>query len=247
MSEELITIGLFSLLTGLSVPALRHYDELGLLKPADTDPRTGYRRYRHGQVKPGRRIRALRRIDVPLEDIRRVLEGEETELRMVLENHRTRLEEQARAFDDKVEIVDSYLKEGIDTQGGTDVRLATINLGVRSQQELEAACTFWSSVFGADFEDWSGYGSQQMRLGPDEDFFIFNIRVRSQDEPHYGHNAAFGLAVGDLHDFHRRALAAGAKEHFPPTESEHMPRHPRFEDPVGNRIVVFQREIPDGS
>ena len=44
-SEDLLNIGAFALATGLTIPALRHYDEVGLLKPAAVDPDTGYRRY----------------------------------------------------------------------------------------------------------------------------------------------------------------------------------------------------------
>ena len=40
---DLLTIGRFARLTGLSVGALRHYDELDLLRPARTDPFTSYR------------------------------------------------------------------------------------------------------------------------------------------------------------------------------------------------------------
>ena len=46
MSEELWSIGVFGLVTGLSVTALRHYDEVGVLRLASVDPVTGYRRYR---------------------------------------------------------------------------------------------------------------------------------------------------------------------------------------------------------
>jgi hypothetical protein len=31
--------------------ALRHYDEIGLLRPAHVDPDTGYRRYHPGQAR----------------------------------------------------------------------------------------------------------------------------------------------------------------------------------------------------
>jgi DNA-binding transcriptional MerR regulator len=44
-SEDLMSIGMFSFHSGLSIPALRHYDEVGLLPPAFVDPQTGYRRY----------------------------------------------------------------------------------------------------------------------------------------------------------------------------------------------------------
>ena len=46
--DELISIGRFARPSGLSIGALRHYDELDLLRPADVDRFTGYRRYRRG-------------------------------------------------------------------------------------------------------------------------------------------------------------------------------------------------------
>jgi len=37
---------------------------------------------------------------------------------------------------------------------------------------------------------------------------------RGSDEPHWHHATAFGFNVGDLEETHRRAVAAGALEHF---------------------------------
>lgn len=71
--DDLIPIGRFARLTGLSVGALRHYDELDVLRPADVDRFTGYRRYRPGQLDVARAIARLRDLEVPLEDIRAVL------------------------------------------------------------------------------------------------------------------------------------------------------------------------------
>jgi DNA-binding transcriptional MerR regulator len=46
----------FSAATGLSVKALRLYDERGLLVPARVDRATGYRRYAEGQIATAGRI-----------------------------------------------------------------------------------------------------------------------------------------------------------------------------------------------
>ncbi|WP_408612376.1 MerR family DNA-binding transcriptional regulator [Glycomyces niveus] len=46
------------------MPALRHYDEVGLLLPAPVDPGTGYRRYRLDQAPQATLIRHLRSVDV---------------------------------------------------------------------------------------------------------------------------------------------------------------------------------------
>jgi DNA-binding transcriptional MerR regulator/effector-binding domain-containing protein len=71
----LLTIGEFSRVTHLSVKALRHYDEVGLLRPAEIDASTGYRRYAAAQVPVAHVIRRFRDLDMPLAGIREVLEA----------------------------------------------------------------------------------------------------------------------------------------------------------------------------
>jgi DNA-binding transcriptional MerR regulator len=43
-------IGLFSKINKITVKTLRHYDEIGLLKPAHIDIETGYRYYSSEQL-----------------------------------------------------------------------------------------------------------------------------------------------------------------------------------------------------
>ena len=49
-TKELLSIGRFARLTGLTVKALRHYDVQGLLSPAHVDDWTGYRYYTADQA-----------------------------------------------------------------------------------------------------------------------------------------------------------------------------------------------------
>ena len=58
--DALLSIGEFSRYSRISVRMLRHYDERGLLAPADVDPFTGYRRYAPEQLRVAGRIRSLR-------------------------------------------------------------------------------------------------------------------------------------------------------------------------------------------
>jgi DNA-binding transcriptional MerR regulator len=95
--DELLPIGRFARLSGLSVGALRHYDELDLLRPARTDPFTSYRLYRRDQLAAARTIVRLRDLEVPLETIRELLATDDpAERRRLLREHRTRIE--ARTF-----------------------------------------------------------------------------------------------------------------------------------------------------
>jgi DNA-binding transcriptional MerR regulator len=73
-AADLMSIGAFAQRTRLSHKALRLYAELGLLPPARIDPETGYRFYGADQVDRARLIGLLRRLDMPLARIGRVLE-----------------------------------------------------------------------------------------------------------------------------------------------------------------------------
>ncbi|HZY75100.1 MAG TPA: MerR family transcriptional regulator [Jatrophihabitantaceae bacterium] len=75
MTAALLPIGRFARVTGLTAKALRHYDRIGLLRPAEIDS-GGYRRYAPEQVDLARRIALLRAVDVPIEDVRRCLADE---------------------------------------------------------------------------------------------------------------------------------------------------------------------------
>jgi DNA-binding transcriptional MerR regulator len=91
--HDLLVIGRFARLAGLSVGALRHYDELDILRPAWVDPETGYRSYRRDQLEPARTIVRLRDLEVPLETIRAFLGTDDpAERRRLLADHRARIE-----------------------------------------------------------------------------------------------------------------------------------------------------------
>ena len=70
----MLKIGEFSKLSRVSVRMLRHYDEIGLLKPAETDRFTDYRYYREDQLPTVCRITALKDMGFSLADIVRMLD-----------------------------------------------------------------------------------------------------------------------------------------------------------------------------
>lgn len=71
-------IGDFSRLTHVTVKALRHYDSLGLLKPAQIDPDSGYRYYSSAQLPRLNRILALKDLGFSLEQIRQLVDADLT-------------------------------------------------------------------------------------------------------------------------------------------------------------------------
>lgn len=97
--RNLLPIGRFSQVTRLSVRMLRHYDELGLLKPALVDEDSGYRYYSLAQAGEAERIRLLRSLEMPLEEIRELLSLPDPKtVKASLERHKTRLEAQVAQY-----------------------------------------------------------------------------------------------------------------------------------------------------
>ncbi len=70
----MLKIGDFSKLSRVSIRMLRHYDDIGLLKPAETDEFTGYRYYREEQLFIIGRITSLKDMGFSLADIIKILD-----------------------------------------------------------------------------------------------------------------------------------------------------------------------------
>ncbi|OIJ69924.1 MerR family transcriptional regulator [Streptomyces mangrovisoli] len=76
VDDDLLTIGAFAARSRLSPKALRLYDRLGLLAPAQVDEASGYRYYRAGQADRARLVALLRQLDMPLATIADVLDAD---------------------------------------------------------------------------------------------------------------------------------------------------------------------------
>src|SRR4051812_17737264 len=70
----MFSIGAFARLGLVSVRMLRHYDAVGLLQPARTDPATGYRFYTADQLPTLNRVIALKDLGFTLEQVRTILD-----------------------------------------------------------------------------------------------------------------------------------------------------------------------------
>jgi len=105
MPDGLMTIGVFSRASSLSIKALRAYHEAGILEPLEVDPASGYRRYHAAQLTDAAVIVSLRQLDVPLDRVREVVRARDPEVtRRVLAAHtdamRQRLDEVTRIVAD---------------------------------------------------------------------------------------------------------------------------------------------------
>ncbi|MEU0873245.1 MerR family transcriptional regulator [Nocardia brasiliensis] len=96
-----VAIGEFARLTYLTVKTLRYYHDIELLAPVSIDTGSGYRRYSIDQVPQAHLIRRLRQLDMPLPEIKAVLDAADEDARnAALRAHLERMEaELARTRD----------------------------------------------------------------------------------------------------------------------------------------------------
>jgi DNA-binding transcriptional MerR regulator len=128
-TQRFLTIGEFSRRTGLTPKALRHYDRIGLLKPASVDPESGYRQYAEAQVAPARTIGILRSVDVPLEQVRTAISdgASNADLQELLIEHRRRIDARTTRLLGVMHRLDHLLAEGLDSAMANDRRKSSLS------------------------------------------------------------------------------------------------------------------------
>jgi len=111
-------IGAFARVAQVSVRTLHHYDDIGLLPPAQVDPQTGYRWYRADQLQRLNRILALRDLGLPLTEVRKVVDDEVSvdELRGMLRLRQAEARDRMAAEAERLSRVEARLRQ-IETEG----------------------------------------------------------------------------------------------------------------------------------
>lgn len=116
-ADGLLTVGLMSRRSGLTAKALRHYDRVGLLRPAAVDAATGYRRYHPDQIAEARLVQLLRSLDLPIDQVRIGVAawkaGDTLTINNLLTTHRRRLDARVTRLRGALHRIDHLLKEGL--------------------------------------------------------------------------------------------------------------------------------------
>lgn len=71
--KKFFSVGEAAKAVGMTAETLRHYDRIGLVSPCKTDEWTGYRYYSEQELARLKIVRALKSLDLPLEEIGRML------------------------------------------------------------------------------------------------------------------------------------------------------------------------------
>jgi PPM family protein phosphatase len=135
-----MTSGEFARASRLSRKALRLYDELALLSPAQVDPVTGYRLYAPAQLEQARLVAWLRRLGMPLARIRSICAQPGPEAAAELAAYWDQIEAETSARRELAAFLIGYLS-GRDTsmneaQGAIAIRYAVqSDIGQRDDNE----------------------------------------------------------------------------------------------------------------
>ncbi len=102
------TIGEVAQLSGVTVRALRHYDEIGLLKPSFISP-SGYRMYEGADLERLQQILFFKEFGFPLSEIQRILDNPDFDRAQALESQRTLLLKEIERLERMLQTLDRTL------------------------------------------------------------------------------------------------------------------------------------------
>ena len=107
----MLKIGDFSKLTRISIRMLRHYDEIGLLKPDSTDKFTNYRYYSAGQLPIANRITALKDMGFSLAAISEIMTQyhDADQLKKYLQIKLAEVKEQAELTSNRLHLLETKI------------------------------------------------------------------------------------------------------------------------------------------
>ena len=146
---DLMSIGEFARRSRLSPKALRLYDELGLLPPACVDEDSGYRYYAESQLDHARLIAALRQLQIPLAEIKSIVELEPDAAAEQISKHWTAIEAQHTSRRDLAH----YLIDRMQGKRYVMYEVATRDIPARSvlclKRNVEGTPGAWA--FGKEF------------------------------------------------------------------------------------------------
>ena len=131
-------------LAGIAKKNIRFYEEQGLISPR-RNPENGYRDYADEDVLVLRRIRLLRKLDVPIDEIRLMLSGSHT-VGDGMRRHLISLERQQRNLQQAMELCQELAYQDIPIS-----QLATESLLTR-METLEQAGTSFHDVAAQDIK-----------------------------------------------------------------------------------------------
>lgn len=159
----MFTVKQVAALSGLTPRALRHYDQIGLLKPAHLGP-NGYRYYDEAALLRLQQILFYRQMGLPLEEITRLLDSPAFDMLTALQAHRERLAARARQYQRLIRTVDETI---LHLKGQNPMQNEQLFSGFSEEQQeayaAEAEKMYDPQIVRQSNARWKAYGKARQQ------------------------------------------------------------------------------------
>ena len=176
------TVKQLSSLAGITIRTLHHYDQIGLLKPTKVGE-NGYRYYGDEALYRLQQILFYRYLDMPLDDIKRVMGRRDFDVLSALAEHRSSLEAEMR----RMRCLISTIDETINHMKGKAImnpKKLFEGFSEEEQQKLaeEAAQKWDSETVQASNRRWKSYSAAEKKPSLDEGNALYTdlVAVKSK-------------------------------------------------------------------
>eukprot|EP00873_Tetraselmis_striata_P030762 jgi/Tetstr1/451026/TSEL_038062.t1 len=162
----------------ISIRALHHYDQIGLLKPAHIGE-NGYRYYGREQLLRLQQILIHRALDIPLAEIGAILDDPEFDRLPALENQRKKVAEQADRLAAMLRTIDRTIAE---LKGDRAMRDADLYSGIIDPQKQAEYEAWLEEKYGPEIRPEIEASRRKMELLSDDDREAMMDELRSIEE-----------------------------------------------------------------
>lgn len=152
-------------ITGVSIRTLRYYDEIGLLKPTKLTE-AGYRLYDNKALEKLQEIMFFRELEIPLTDIKEMINHPDYDREQVLLTQKTLLEHKRNRLNGIIELIADVMK-GVNTMSfeaftNEDVgKIIDHTLGCMSKESLDKQVEKYGSMEKFREHLSSGFANEQ--------------------------------------------------------------------------------------
>ncbi len=142
-------------LAGVTTRTLRYYDQVDLLPPAEIGG-NGYRYYNQDSLLKLQQILFFRELDVPLNEIQRIMSQPDFNLEGALVDHRARLQKRTQRFEALIATIDQTISN---LQGGRQMTAEEYFTGFDASHYEEEVQDRWGDTrqYAESQKNWASY------------------------------------------------------------------------------------------
>ena len=168
-------------LAGVTVRTLHHYDEIGLLKPCSVGG-NGYRYYGEAALYRLQQILFYRELEVPLDEIKRILGRPDFDVLSALESHRTALQAEAQRIERLIRTIDLTTQHLKGKVSMSDQQLFRGFSEEEQEKMAPEAEQQWGKSVRASNARWKRYSAEKKQQIMDEGNALYNDMIRAMPD-----------------------------------------------------------------